>query len=227
MIPYEQETVTSLYVKTNQKDILLLGIGVIGRRIINLIKKHQDDIGRKTFIVKNELLRDFKIKPSSEFDVKCTLILTNAAEKEKHDKFRKIAQECRKLKIVSMLYFAFEAHYYSKYPVNEYGERFVDGHTLEYTMQMSSKYFNFTHLDYVDRSVDCPWNWLTPTKALTRDGISIIEEFNNNDYAFFKKDNAIDEHNYFWDIDFNTYTEKEYLEYKLKQINKRIESKKK
>ena len=84
MIPYEQETVTSLYVKTNQKDILLLGIGVIGRRIINLIKKHQDDIGRKTFIVKNELLRDFKIKPSSEFDVKCTLILTNAAEKEKH-----------------------------------------------------------------------------------------------------------------------------------------------
>lgn len=222
MIPYEQETVTSLYVKTNKKGILLLGIGVIGRRVINKIKERQECIGRKTLIIRNEKLKDFAFKLNSEFNVKVMLVLTNSAEVKNHRKFREIAEKCKELKIISMLYFAFEAHYHSKYPANEHGERFIDGITLEHIMQASSAHFNFTHLDYVDRSVDCPWDWLTPTKALIRDGIAIIDEINENDNAFFLSGDAIDKHEYFWDIDFNVYTEHEHTKYKLQQLDKKL-----
>lgn len=202
MQSFENESVTSLYVNTKRGDILFLCVGAIGRRIANLIKKSQDNKDRTTAIRKNEKLNTYSID-TRNYNIKVVMLLTNSAEPATHLKFRELANQCRDLNIVSILFFAFEAEHYSQYPQNHDEDRYVDGVQLETVIQLSSKHFNFTHCDYVYRNLSRTGICLTPTKALVRDGNSIVESLLDEDKVYyFMKDNAINMHDYWWDVDF-------------------------
>lgn len=201
MTIYGKETVTSLYVKTENGDILFLCIGRIGKRVANMIKRHQDDIGREAIMFHEEKLDSFSVDTRG-FDIKIAMVLTDSAEQIMHKKFREIADQCRKLNIISMLFFAFEAEYNSKYPMNDDYERCVDGTMLEAIIQLSARYFNFTHCDYVHRELSRTTKYLTPGKALAREGNIIARRLSYNEDAYFLVEGAIDMHDYWWDISY-------------------------
>ena len=155
-----------------------------------------------SLIKRNQKIDDLCIDVNNH-NIKVAMLLTNSAKPKDHIKFREIAEQCKKLGIVSMLFFAFEAEHNSKYPENQDGWRYVDGVQLETVIQLSAKYFNFTHCGYVYKSLARSDEHLTPTKALVRDGISIVESLSNKDKVYyFMKDSAINKHDYWWDIEY-------------------------
>ena len=198
MIPYEKETITSLYVNTQKGCILFLGIGTTGRQAAKTIKNYQSK-KRRTSLIASENLKYFYVD-TKDFDVKATVVLTDYAEPMFHKKFKEIAQECKELNIVSMLFFAFDAEDVSKYPANDEGVRIIDGIQLETIIQLSARHFNFTHCDYIYKEFSRSDSNITPFKALASDGNVIVSMLATNDKAYFLADNALEQHDYWWDI---------------------------